>query len=323
MKAAQLAASLEVSGWPKPGNIHRTADFEDTKFEQFIAGSIALGPVIRKTALRGIMFGRGLIKISELRLGTQIKEAVHAVRESHRGGNTHLGICLLFVPLAAGAGAAYVNSHRLDPRSFRRSVRQVTEGTTSEDALRTYEAIGSLSRCSLGRLRRVRAPDILNRDSMQQILNQGFTLYDAMRVSSRWDNIAREWVTGMSISFEVGYPEFSKILAETNDVNAATVQTFLTILSHYPDTLIARKHGLSFTDDIITAVRLGLPTAKRVSDVASKVLRLGGILTKKGRAALRKFDRDLRSPRNELNPGTTADLTASSIMIALLCGSKI
>ena len=32
---AQLAAALEVSGWPKPGNVHRTADFTDTRFEHY------------------------------------------------------------------------------------------------------------------------------------------------------------------------------------------------------------------------------------------------------------------------------------------------
>ncbi len=30
-----VASLLELAGWPKPGNVHRTQDFQDTKFEHF------------------------------------------------------------------------------------------------------------------------------------------------------------------------------------------------------------------------------------------------------------------------------------------------
>ncbi|GAI37651.1 unnamed protein product, partial [marine sediment metagenome] len=32
-RAAQLASALEVSGYPKPGNVHRTADLKGMTFE--------------------------------------------------------------------------------------------------------------------------------------------------------------------------------------------------------------------------------------------------------------------------------------------------
>ncbi|MEM1607345.1 MAG: triphosphoribosyl-dephospho-CoA synthase, partial [Candidatus Bathyarchaeia archaeon] len=56
---AELAAALEVSGWPKPGNVHRTRDHADARFEHFLAGSIALGPSTAAAALRGIMAAKG------------------------------------------------------------------------------------------------------------------------------------------------------------------------------------------------------------------------------------------------------------------------
>ncbi|WP_455363487.1 triphosphoribosyl-dephospho-CoA synthase, partial [[Eubacterium] cellulosolvens] len=34
--ALQLAVLLEVSAYPKPGNVHRTRDFELTRFEHFL-----------------------------------------------------------------------------------------------------------------------------------------------------------------------------------------------------------------------------------------------------------------------------------------------
>ena len=82
------------------------------------------------------------------------------------------------------------------------------------------------------------------------------------------------------------------------------MQTFLTILSQVPDTLISRK----FKDE----------KAKEVSASAKSILEEGGILTQKGISLLEKFDQQLMS--NGLNPGTTADFTASSIMVAYLEG---
>ena len=32
-KIAQIASALEVSGYPKPGNVHRTRDYDDMVFE--------------------------------------------------------------------------------------------------------------------------------------------------------------------------------------------------------------------------------------------------------------------------------------------------
>jgi triphosphoribosyl-dephospho-CoA synthetase len=48
---------------------------------------------------------------------------------------------------------------------------------------------------------------------------------------------------------------------------------------------------------------------------------MGGILTGEGIRALRALDKELRA-KHDLNPGTTADLTSSSIMIAMLNGER-
>ena len=34
-KLAQIASVLEVSGWPKPGNVHRTRNYDDMVFQDF------------------------------------------------------------------------------------------------------------------------------------------------------------------------------------------------------------------------------------------------------------------------------------------------
>lgn len=35
-RCLSLASLLELAGWPKPGNVHRTRDFENTRFEHFL-----------------------------------------------------------------------------------------------------------------------------------------------------------------------------------------------------------------------------------------------------------------------------------------------
>jgi triphosphoribosyl-dephospho-CoA synthase len=47
-------------------------------------------------------------------------------------------------------------------------------------------------------------------------------------------------------------------------------------------------------------------------------MNLGGVFTPEGRAALAEMDRELRDENHAMNPGTTADLTAAAIFLALL-----
>ena len=47
LRCLSLASLLELSGWPKPGNVHRTQNYEMTRFEHFMAGIAAIQPVFR------------------------------------------------------------------------------------------------------------------------------------------------------------------------------------------------------------------------------------------------------------------------------------
>jgi len=322
MRSAQLAAALEVSGWPKPGNVHRTADFEDTTFEQFIAGSIALGPQIRRAALRGIEAGKGRIGLEEVGVGGIIGEILEDVGAWHRGGNTHLGTCMLIVPLAASAGYTFASTSKLGIADVRGNAAAVMKATTVQDALDVQRAMGLLMPTGLGKLEDKGLPDLSGEGARRTIVEKAYTLYDMMKASSDWDNIAREWVTRMEISFCCGLPTWLRIKRETGNVNVATVNTFLTILSRYPDTFIARKIGSRTEVDIRKAVRTGLVEARKISSMASRALSMGGASNVEGIRALRDFDRQLRARGNEVNPGTTADLTSSSIMIAMLSGER-
>lgn len=322
MRCAQLAAAIEVCGWPKPGNVHRTVDFPDTRFEHFIAGAIALGPTMRRAALQGIKVGLGNLEIDEIRVGKLVKEAVLDVKRWHRGGNTHLGISLLFTPLATAAGLTHSTGGRIEAERLREGVKRVMTETTYKDAGDAYDAILSASSAALGRLGDGDFPDLRERDAKKILIEKQVTLYDVMVASAAWDNISREWASGMEICFETGYPTIVRVFQETGDPNIAIVHAFMTILSRYPDTFIARKIGVQETPEIGNAVKIGLKKTVWIAETADGILKMGGLKTEDGTRALREFDEKLQAGGGKFNPGTSADLTAGSLLIYFLCGSR-
>ena len=321
--SAQLAAILEASGWPKPGNVHRTTDHSDARYEHFLAGSIALGSSVEEAALKGIKTAKGRLDISKIGVGKLVKKAVRDIAESHNGGNTHLGICLLFIPLAAAAAKTYVEKGGIPLNDLRRNIDVIMRSTTPGDAAAVYEAIMLVgSPRGLGRVEGDEVPDVYDKQARRRIFEEGISLFDVMKESSSYDAIASELVTSMEVSFEIGYKELVETFKRTRDINTATVHTFLRILSKVPDTFIARKIGLKKVSDVKKAVRIGLNETAWISEMAERALNLGGLTTEKGRSFLWEFDRKLQSLGKDYNPGTTADLTAASLMIALLFGLK-
>ncbi len=322
MRAAQLGAALEVSGWPKPGNVHRTADFADTRFEHFIAGSISLGPAIRDGALKGYAVEMGRLKISDVGVGILVKRAVLDMKSWHNGGNTHLGVILLFIPVSIAAGRTLTRNEDLNLKSFSINFREVMESTTSKDATEVYEAITIANPSGLGTVKNLGTPDVTSKSAKQEIVDKNLSLYDLMKISASWDTIALELTTSMKITLEIGYPNLIKTYLETHDINVATVNTYLKLLSEFPDTFIARNIGLKSVSDIAKAVDIGMTEAKEISKRAGYILQMGGLTTMEGKRSLFKFDEDLRKTHGKLSPGTTADLTAASLMVALMRGLR-
>ncbi|HIE18211.1 TPA: ATP--dephospho-CoA triphosphoribosyl transferase CitG [Candidatus Bathyarchaeota archaeon] len=321
--SAQLAAVLEVSGWPKPGNVHRTKDHSDARYEHFLAGSIALGSSIGEAARKGSMVAQDRLRISEIGVGKLVKKAVRTVAESHKGGNTHLGICLLFVPLAAAAAKTYVENGGILLNPLRRNVDEIMRSTTPMDAAEVYKAITLVSSPrGLGKVESNGTPDLYDKQARRKLLEEGISLFDVMEESSSYDTVARELVTGMEVSFKIGHTELIETFKRTCDINMATVHTFLRILSKVPDTFIARKIGLKKISNVKKAVEIGLNETRWISKMAERCLNLGGLTTREGSALLWEFDRKLQSLGKDYSPGTTADLTATALMIALLSGLK-
>jgi len=302
-RCLELAILLEVSAYPKPGNVHRTADFPETKYEHFLASAVAVAPPFKHAAEQGIKVSEGKIDLADVRDGAVIKDAVKDASLWQRDGNTLLGAIILLSPVAVAAGM--LGKEKFSPSKLRKNIRVIVESSTPMDAVNVYDAIQIAKPNGLGKAPKL---DVTDPASKQKILDDQVTLFEVFKIASEYDSIASEWVNNYPITFDLGYPYFIQKLKETENVNTATVHAFLKILSEVPDTFISRK--------------VGLAKAKKISAEARLVLEKGGLTTPSGRKLLMKFDKKLRDPAHELSPGTTADITEAVLAISILDGYR-
>ncbi|MCW4033469.1 MAG: triphosphoribosyl-dephospho-CoA synthase [Candidatus Bathyarchaeota archaeon] len=300
----QLAMLLEVSAYPKPGNIHRTADFKDTKYEHFLASTIAIGEQFRYASNIGVKISKKEIELENIGIGRAINNTVSDMLSWQSGGNTSLGVIILLMPIAISAGMVFGQGD-FSRTKLRNALRDLIKSTTYEDALETIKAIRKAKPGGLGR---VESFDITDNNIEKRILKEKPTLLDLFKISSEYDSIANEWADNYPISFDIGYPYFIDCINNNLDTNSAIVQTFMHILSEFPDSLVIRKHGIE--------------KARKVSVNAKEILNLGGITSIEGRERLNQLDKEFRSEKRKINPGTTADLTASTLSIAILDGFR-
>lgn len=254
----------------------------------FKPGNVAPGRPFRDMSyedflISALAIGPAFAEAGTVPLGVTIARAMDATRRATRA-NTNLGLVLLLAPLAAAAAQG--------EGTLREHLRRVLGATTVEDARLVYAAINAANPGGMGR---VSEHDLSGRPSIP--------LRDAMTLARARDSIAREYVTDFEITFSLGAPRLKAARAAGLAWGDAVTETSLALLAAEPDTLIARKSGLE--------------VARQVSAQAMETLESGGVRTAAGREALVKFDADLRDPQNSRNPGTTADLTAAAIFVAL------
>ena len=280
-KMAQIASALEVSGYPKPGNVHRTRDYSDMVFEDFVISGIVIGDTIREACTD--------VDVENPELGKYILQAV-AETDRWIKNNTNLGIVMMTTPIAVAAAI----SDSFD--EIRQNVKLLMGNTSVDDACDLYDAINIADAGGMGDQDEY---DVASDNAKNELRQNNQTMYDVLKISAPWDMLAREMTSDMPAVFEIGYPTYYNLIREKSK-NEACVLTFLTILSQVPDTLISRKYGSDEALKISMMTR-DLLNLKDEPDFGEK---------------LRQFDDFLFN--NKYNPGTTADLTAASIFVSYL-----
>lgn len=209
-RIATLASLLEVTA-PKPGNVHRGADFEDLTFEDFVLSAVALGDSIDRTQNDSC--------------GATALDAVRSTR-AVVGTNTNLGIVLLLVPL--GKCAAHLVNGELN----RAAVTKLLAGLDEHDCRLVYEAINAASPGGLGR---VADQDVRNCPPKDLIA--------AMKLASDRDLIAKQYANGFVQVFDDVVTSLVEGLARFDNLSRAIVFAHVKLLSQFPDSLIDRKNG--------------------------------------------------------------------------------
>lgn len=219
-------------------------------------------------------------------VGTAFERAIEGMSKQS-GGNTQFGSILLLTPLVRAAADG-----ELSPAGASR----VVEGTTVEDTAGFYRAFDHVDvrvdePPSEGEL-----PDVrLGADAVPELEERGLALSEIMTVAADRDGIAREWVDGFERTFEAA----DRLAALDGPVLERAAATHLWLLAGEPDTLIAVAH-----DETV---------AEEVRDRAADLVDDDG--SPRDLEVVRAFAVEL--VERGINPGTTADLLAGGLFVAL------
>ena len=224
------------------------------------------------------LFERGL------GVGRRIEGAVAASFEA-AGCNTNLGIVLLCAPIAAALehwvpadGAA----------GLRAAVAAQLDALTVDDAACAYRAI---ARANPGGLGRAPEQDVAAAPTID--------LRSAMALAASRDSIARQYATGMADLFDTGLP--ACLAHPALGTTAAVQRTWLAFVAGWPDSHIVRKLGEATAHSVLRQAQPWHARAAR-----------GEALD--GDAGFAAWDEALKAAG--INPGTSADLTVATLMLA-------
>ncbi len=219
-------------------------------------------------------------------IGQLILDAVRAMQEA-TSRNTILGSLLLFGPLTKAFSASSGCS--------RDSLRAVLTQLTPADSQAVYRAIRLAKPGGLG-----------NREADDVAGVAPQNLMDAMSQVAEFDAVARQYTTAFLDIFERSLPWLEEALQAAADVPDAICRLQLRWLAHEPDGLIVRKAGKEAAQRVQVAAQRTWDTCRlHVSRYVDQ-------------AAYQDFDAMLRSDGHRLNPGTTADLIAATLLVKLL-----
>ena len=224
-------------------------------------------------------------------VGAAFERAV-AGMAAQQGGNTQFGCLLLLVPLTTAAA-----NGSLTPGG----VRSVVESTTVDDAVDFYRAFEHVDVAVGDPPPEADELDVRRgSDAAETLRRRGLRLSDIMALSVDpddriGDGNAREWVSGFERTFRAA----DTLLADEGPVGDRTARVFLDLLAEQPDTLVAINHDEA--------------TAREVSERAAEI---GDDLV----AAEELADEFVAAG---YNPGTTADITAAALFVALEGGLDV
>ncbi|WP_245485657.1 MULTISPECIES: triphosphoribosyl-dephospho-CoA synthase [unclassified Mesorhizobium] len=223
-----------------------------------------------------------------LPVGQRMLEAVRATRLAV-ATNTNLGIILLAGPLLCAAEMAGAQEH---DSLLHDNLDAVLRAMSMDDTGAVFEAIVAAAPGGLGE-----ATNDVRQEPKVHLL-------EAMREAADRDMIARQYVTGFGDVFGVGLAALQAALARGEGGMWPTVFAYMAFLAGFPDSHVARNHGAEAAHQARQEA-FAVEAALHANDDEASRIRL-----------LMELDRRLKA--NNVNPGTSADLTVATLLVHTL-----
>ena len=217
-----------------------------------------------------------------LSVGERILNSVQLIMQEI-GCNTNLGMLLLFAPLIKAA--------ECDEPSLELSLIRTLSEMGSDDTRCIFSAISLANPGGLGQ-------------SKQYDVNQpppNTNIQIVMAEAAQRDTIAKQYITGYADIFSLGLYCIKYFAEHWNSIEWATVACYMTVLSIFPDSHIQRKFGVKVAEQVqLEAFSIAKKVKKydNPEDAINMLLRF-----------------DCRLKIAGLNPGTSADVTATSLLL--------
>jgi len=220
----------------------------------------------------------------KLSIGEGIYKLVRVSKSFHNVGNVHFGAFLLLTPLVFSWG---------DVEKASNCVRE----TTAKDSLNVKRAFD----LSNARVLDVERLDLRDRNVEDEIVERDLNLYEWMKQAPDVNFIAKEYTNSFELS-RMGKKRILDYHAETGDVNKAIVLCYVSMLSELLDPLVVAKSGIKIAHKVREMARESMEFYEQTGNFSVF------------------HELDLKVLKAGVNPGSVADLTISSIYLALAEG---
>ncbi|MGI9229416.1 MAG: triphosphoribosyl-dephospho-CoA synthase [Gammaproteobacteria bacterium] len=222
---------------------------------------------------------------ADLSIGERLYQAVQQTLQGV-GCNTNLGMLLLFLPvIKVHEGPGPAGPDRLSPALL----DTVSAVQKAESAL----FFAAISLAKPGGLGQVAEYDVAEKPPV--------TLLTAMQAARRRDSIARQYTNGYRQVLDFGLSCFIDYAQRWNSVEWATVGCYLAYMAQLNDSHIGRKFGRAVAEQIRTKTAPVLQAYENYNN------------PEQATDLLLDYDRELKAAN--INPGTSADLTAVTLLL--------
>jgi len=213
-------------------------------------------------------------------VGHAFERAVDGMADQS-AGNTQFGALLILSPLVTAASEGQLTPGGAD---------SVVRDTTVGDAAGFYRAFEHVDVAVDDPPEGLEPLDVRRgADAVPELESRGLTLFDVMERSADVDGVAAEWVGEFARVFDAA----GAILDDDGPVSDRASRAFLDLLAEEPDTFVVTRNGPEAAKEVQRRAQAVLDGEEDSTELAEELV------------------------ARDINPGTTADLVAGALFVAL------